>query len=179
MSVRRILSEKKSDFAVEAKGILHDVSADLDIKTLTNVRVINRYDVSGITDEEYENAKSVVFSEPPVDDVYDEKVDLDDSCFVLNIESLPGQYDQRADSAAQCIQFLTQKERPIVKTAKVVAFYGSLTDDQKNAIRKYLINPVECREASSEKPETLEDKYDIPTAVETIGDFTDLDDSGL
>ena len=179
MSVRRILSEKKSDFAVEAKGILHDVSADLDIKTLTNVRVINRYDVSGITDEEYENAKSVVFSEPPVDDVYDEKVDLGDSCFVLNIESLPGQYDQRADSAAQCIQFLTQKERPIVKTAKVVAFYGSLTDDQKNAIRKYLINPVECREASSEKPETLEDKYDIPTAVETIGDFTDLDDSGL
>ena len=99
MSVRRILSEKKSDFAVEAKGILHDVSADLDIKTLTNVRVINRYDVSGITDEEYESAKSVVFSEPPVDDVYDEKVDLDDSCFVLNIESLPGQYDQRADSA--------------------------------------------------------------------------------
>ena len=179
MSVRRILSEKKPDFAVEAKGILHDVKADLDISTLNNVRVINRYDVSGITDEEYEQAKNVVFSEPPVDVVYDENVDLSDSCFVLNIESLPGQYDQRADSAAQCIQFLTQKERPIVKTAKVVAFYGSLTDDQKEAIKKYLINPVECREASSEKPETLEDKFDIPTTVETIADFTELDDAGL
>ena len=179
MSVRRILSEKKPDFAVEAKGILHDVKADLDISTLTDVRVINRYDVSGITDEEYEQAKNVVFSEPPVDTVYDEDVDLSDSCFVLNIESLPGQYDQRADSAAQCIQFLTQKERPIVKTAKVVAFFGSLTDDQKEAIKKYLINPVECREASSQKPETLEDKFDIPTKVETITDFTELDDAGL
>lgn len=179
MSVRRILSEKKPEFAVEAKGILHDVSADLDISTLTNVRVINRYDVSGITDEEYEQAKNVVFSEPPVDVVYDETVDLSDSCFVLNIESLPGQYDQRADSAAQCIQFLTQKERPIVKTAKVVAFFGSVTEDQKEAIKKYLINPVECREASSEKPQTLEDKYEIPTTVETIHDFTDLDDAGL
>ncbi len=179
MSVRRILSEKKSEFAVEAKGILHDVCADLDISTLTDVRVINRYDVSGITDEEYEQAKTVVFSEPPVDNVYDETIDLSDSCFVLNIESLPGQYDQRADSAAQCIQFLTQKERPIVKTAKVVAFFGSLTEDQKAAIKKYLINPVECREAASEKPETLEDKYEIPTTVETINDFTDLDDAGL
>ncbi|MCR5593018.1 MAG: phosphoribosylformylglycinamidine synthase [Saccharofermentans sp.] len=179
MSVRRILSEKKPEFAVEAKGIMHDVSADLDISTITDVRVINRYDVSGVTDEEYENAKNVVFSEPPVDNVYDESVDLSDACFVLNIESLPGQYDQRADSAAQCIQFLTQKERPIVKTAKVVAFFGSLTDDQKEAIKKYLINPVECREASSDKPSTLEDKYDIPTTVETISDFTDLDDAGL
>ena len=133
MSVRRILSEKKPEFAVEARGILHDVTADLDISTLTDVRVINRYDVSGITDEEYEKAKNVVFSEPPVDRVYDEDVDLSDSCFVLNIESLPGQYDQRADSAAQCIQFLTQKERPLVKTAKVIAFYGSVTDDQKDA----------------------------------------------
>ena len=103
MSVRRVLSEKKPDYAVEAKGILHDVSSDLDITTLTNVRVINRYDVSGITDEEYEKAKNVVFSEPPVDNVYDETVDLGDSCYVLIIEALPGQYDQRADSAAQVI----------------------------------------------------------------------------
>ena len=179
MSVRRILSEKKPEFAVEAKGILHDVTSDLDISTLTDVRVINRYDVSGITDEEYEQAKNVVFSEPPVDNVYDETVDLSDSCFVLNIEALPGQYDQRADSAAQCIQFLTQKERPLVKTCKVVAFFGSLTDEQKNAIRKYLINPVECREASSDKPETLEDKYEIPTTVETINGFTEMNETDL
>lgn len=179
MSVKRILSEKKPEYAVEAKGILHDISSDLDIKTLTNVRVINRYDMSGVSDEEYVNARNVVFSEPPVDTVYDETVDLSDSCFVLNIEALPGQYDQRADSAAQCIQFLTQKERPLVKTCKVIAFYGSLTDDQKEAIKKYLINPVESREASSEKPSTLEDKYDIPTTVETVSGFTDMDDNSL
>ena len=174
MSVRRVLSEKKSEFAVEAKGILHDVESDLKIDTLRKVRVINRYDVSGITDEEYEEAKKVVFSEPPVDNVYDEDVDLSDSCYVLIIESLPGQYDQRADSAAQCVQFLTQKERPLVKVAKIVAFYGSVTEDDKARIKKYLINPVECREASAAKPETLEDKFDIPTTVETIDGFIDM-----
>ncbi len=179
MIVRRVLSEKKPDYAVEAKGILHDVTSDLDITTLTAVRVINRYDVSGITDEEYEEAKKVVFSEPPVDNVYDETIDLADSCYVLIIEALPGQYDQRADSAAQCVQFLTQKERPIVKTAKIVAFYGSLTEEQKTKIAGYLINPVEAREASADKPETLEDKYDIPTEVPTIEGFIDMDEASL
>ncbi|MCQ2527612.1 MAG: phosphoribosylformylglycinamidine synthase [Saccharofermentans sp.] len=179
MSVRRVLSEKKTNFAVEAQGVLHDVKADLGISTLTNVRIINRYDISGITDEEYEQAKTVVFSEPPVDDVYDETVDLSDSCYVLIIEALPGQYDQRADSAAQCVQFLTQKERPLVKTAKIVAFYGSVEEADKERIKNYLINPVECREASAEKPETLEDKYDIPTTVETIDGFIDMDEDGL
>ena len=179
MQVRRVLSEKKEAFAVEAKGILSDISADLDIKTVDKVRVINRYDISGITDEEYEKAKKVVFSEPPVDDVYDEDVDLKDPCYVLIIEALPGQYDQRADSAAQCVQFLTQKERPLVKTAKIVAFYGSLTDDQKKKVSDYLINPVECREASPAKPETLEDVYDIPTEVETLDGFIDMDEKAL
>ena len=179
MSVRRVLSEKKTNFAVEAQGVLHDVKADLGISTLTNVRIINRYDISGITDEEYEQAKTVVFSEPPVDDVYDETVDLSDSCYVLIIEALPGQYDQRADSAAQCVQFLTQKDRPIVKTAKVVAFYGSVTEEQKSKIAAYLINPVEARQASSDKPETLEDKYDIPTEVPTVDNFVDMDEKTL
>ena len=179
MQVRRVLSEKKEAFAVEAKGILSDITADLDIKTVTKVRVINRYDISGITDDEYEAAKKVVFSEPPVDDVYDEDTDLSDSCYVLIIEALPGQYDQRADSAAQCVQFLTQKERPLVKTAKIVAFYGSLTDEEKAKISDYLINPVECREASSEKPATLEDVYDIPTEVETLEGFIDMEEKAL
>ena len=179
MQVRRVLSEKKEAFAVEAKGILSDITADLDIKTVTKVRVINRYDISGITDDEYEAAKKVVFSEPPVDDVYDEDTDLSDSCYVLIIEALPGQYDQRADSAAQCVQFLTQKERPLVKTAKIVAFYGSLTDEEKTKISDYLINPVECREASSEKPATLEDVYDIPTEVETLEGFIDMEEKAL
>ena len=177
--VRRVLSEKKPGFDVEARGILHDVRSDLEIKTVDKVRLINRYDISGITDEEYEAAKTVVFSEPPVDNVFDEEVDLKNPAFCLIIESLPGQYDQRADSAAQCVQFLTQKERPLCKTAKIVAFYGSVTDEDKAKIEKYLINPVECRRASAEKPETLKDTYDIPTTVETITGFISMDDEKL
>ena len=177
--VRRILSEKKMPFAVEAKGIRKDIKSDLGIDTITKVRVFNRYDISGISDEEYELAKKVVFSEPPVDDVYDESVDLSDSCYVLGIESLPGQYDQRADSAAQCVQFLTQKERPLVRTARIISFYGSLTDDQKNKISDYLINPVDCREASETKPDTLEEKFDVPTTVPVIDGFIDMSNEEL
>ena len=177
--VRRVLSEKKEEFNVEAGGILHDVKYDLECSGITKVRVINRYDVSGITDEEYEKAKTVVFSEPPVDTVSDENVDLSGAAYVLIIESLPGQYDQRADSAAQCIQFLTQKERPLVKCARIVAFYGSVSEDDKEKIKGYLINPVEAREASAKKPDTLVDRYDIPTTVKTINGFTDMDDTEL
>ncbi len=177
--VRRVLSEKKEEFNVEAGGILHDVKYDLECSGITKVRVINRYDVSGITDEEYEKAKTVVFSEPPVDTVSDENVDLSGAAYVLIIESLPGQYDQRADSAAQCIQFLTQKERPLVKCARIVAFYGSVSEEDKEKIKGYLINPVEAREASAKKPETLVDRYDIPTTVKTINGFTDMDDTEL
>ena len=150
--VRRVLSEKKEGFNVEAGGILHDVKYDLNVSGITKVRVVNRYDVSGVTDEEFENAKPVVFSEPPVDILYNETVDLGDAAYVLIIESLPGQYDQRADSAAQCIQFMTAKERPIVKCAKIVAFYGTVTDEEKGKIKSYLINPVEAREASVTVP---------------------------
>lgn len=108
-SVRRVLSEKKDGFNIEAKGILHDIKYDLDVKTIENVRLINRYDISGITDEEYEKAKSIVFSEPPVDNVYDETVDLKDSCYVLIIESLPGQYDQRADQPLSAYSSLLRR----------------------------------------------------------------------
>lgn len=174
LSVRRVLSEKKEAFAVEAKGILKDIKADLGISTVHSVRVINRYDIAGLTDEEYKEARDVVFSEPPVDYVYDEKVDLSKACYVLSTESLPGQYDQRADSAAQCAQFLTQKQRPLVKTAKVIAFYGNLTDEEKTKIEGYLINPVDTRKASNEKPETLEDIFDVPTEVPTIEGFTTM-----
>ena len=179
LSVRRVLSEKKEAFAVEARGILKDIKTDLGIDGIVSVRVINRYDVSGLSDDEYKQAREVVFSEPPVDYVYDEKVDLSKSCYVLIIEALPGQYDQRADSAAQCAQFLTQKERPLVKTAKVIAFYGVLDDEQKLKIEKYLINPVDCRKASEEKPETLEDNFDVPSEVSTIEGFTTMSESEL
>ena len=177
--VRRVLSEKKEEFNVEAGGILHDVKYDLECSGIEKVRVINRYDVSGITDEEYEKAKTVVFSEPPVDTVSDEEVDLSGAAYVLIIESLPGQYDQRADSAAQCIQFLTQKERPLVKCARIVAFYGKVSEEDKEKIKGYLINPVEAREASARKPDTLVDKYVIPTTVPTIEGFISMDDAEL
>ena len=108
--VRRIFSEKKKEFAVEAMGLMKDVKSDVGVKTIESVRIFHRYDVSGLSDEEYELAKNVVFSEPPVDVVYDETIDTEGSAYVLAIESLPGQYDQRADSAAQCCQILTQKE---------------------------------------------------------------------
>ena len=177
--VRRVLSEKKEGYNVEAGGILHDVKYDLECAGIEKVRVINRYDVSGITDEEYERAKSIVFSEPPVDTVSDETVDLSGAAYVLIIESLPGQYDQRADSAAQCIQFLTQKERPLVKCARIVAFYGSVSEEDKEKIKGYLINPVEAREASAKKPATLVDTYVIPTTVPTVEGFTSMDDAEL
>jgi phosphoribosylformylglycinamidine synthase len=178
-SVRRVLSEKKEGFNVEAGGILHDVKYDLECSGVTKVRVINRYDVSGITDEEYEKAKNIVFSEPPVDTVSDETVDLSDASYVLIIEALPGQFDQRADSAAQCVQFLTQKERPLVKCARIVAFYGDVTEEDKAKIKGFLINPVEAREASADKPDTLVDKYDIPTTVPVVEGFNTMDDKAL
>ena len=177
--VRRVLSEKKEGFNVEAGGILHDVKYDLNVAGIEKVRVINRYDVSGVTDEEYDNAKTVVFSEPPVDILYDETVDLSDAAYVLIIESLPGQYDQRADSAAQCIQFMTAKERPIVKCARIIAFYGTVSDEEKDKIKGYLINPVEAREASAEKPASLVDKYDIPTTVPNVDGFLNMSDEDL
>ena len=146
--VRRVLSEKREATTLRPAASSHDLKYDLECSGIEKVRIFHRYDVSGLTDEEYELAKNVVFSEPPVDDVYDETIDTSGSAYVLAIESLPGQYDQRADSAAQCCQILTQKEKPLVRVARVIVFYGSVTEDQKKAIAKYLINPVECREAS-------------------------------
>lgn len=172
--VRRIFAEKKKAFAVEADGLRHDLSSDLGIHTLEKVRILNRYDVSGLSAEEYETAKIHVFSEPPVDYTYDEEADLSDACYVLAVESLPGQYDQRADSAAQCVQILTCKDKPLVRTARVIAFYGQMTEDEKAAAAKYLINPVESREASLMKPESLEDRLDAPNDVPVIEGFRAL-----
>ena len=172
--VRRIFVEKKKEFAVEADGMCKALQADLCISSLDKVRILNRYDISGLSDDEYQIAKTNVFSEPPVDYSYDETVDLSDACCQLAIESLPGQYDQRADSAAQCVQILTCKEKPIVRTARVLAFYGAISDEQKNAIAHYLINPVETREASFSKPDSLEDVLEVPSDVGIIDGFRKL-----
>lgn len=171
--VKRIFVEKKPAFAVEAKSLLVDLQNTLGITTLTNLRLINRYDISGINTEEYQLAKSIVLSEPPVDDVYDEELPIDTETFFI-VEYLPGQYDQRADSAAQCIQILTQKNPPLVNYAKVYLLYGNITEEQLLQIKKYCINPVEAREAISTKPESLEIIHAEPENVLSLQGFTKM-----
>ena len=179
MSVRRIFVEKIAGMDVAAKAVKADLKNNLGILGLENVRLLNRYDVEGISDEEYEAAKYLVFSEPNVDEVTDEEFICPDGCKLFAVEYLPGQYDQRADSAAQCIQILTQKERPEVRAAQVYVLEGDISDADLEAIKKYSINPVESREASLVKPDTLKLKLDIPEKVDTLTGFTALDDDAI
>ncbi len=153
--VRRVFVEKKKGFDVEAQKLLRDLKQNLGIKGLESVRILNRYDISGISDDEYQYARGTIFSEPPVDLIYDEEVKKDFGSRVLAIEYLPGQYDQRTDSASQCVQILTQGERPKVKTAKLLVFEGQVSNQEYNKIKQYCINPIETREASLDKPSTL------------------------
>ncbi len=175
--VYRVFVEKKRELAHEAKALLSDARAFLGISSLENVRVINRYDAENISAELFEYATKTVFSEPQLDIALAD-VDLS-GAYVFAVEYLPGQFDQRADSAAQCIQIISQGERPLIRTAKVYALYGKLSGTEIAEIKKYVINPVEAREASLEKPETLNIKYDIPTEVRTLEGFTKLDRAGL
>ena len=175
--VYRVFVEKKPELANEAKALLNDARNLLGISALENVRIANRYDADNIAPELFDYAKTTVFAEPQLDIVSDELDFGGAICFA--VEFLPGQYDQRADSAAQCIQIISCGERPNVATAKVYALYGALSDADVAEIKKYVINPVEAREASMEKPETLEAKFEIPTAVDTVEGFTALDNEGL
>ncbi|MBQ6829490.1 MAG: phosphoribosylformylglycinamidine synthase [Clostridia bacterium] len=175
--VYRVFVEKKPELAYEAKSLLNDARTLLGITTLENVRIINRYDAENIAADLFDYAKGTVFSEPQLDMVSD-AVNTDGAT-VFAVEYLPGQFDQRADSAAQCIQIISQGERPTVRTAKVYVLYGALTEAQIAEIKKYVINPVEAREATLEKPETLQAKYDIPTEVQTLNGFIELDRNGL
>ncbi|MBQ6013046.1 MAG: phosphoribosylformylglycinamidine synthase, partial [Firmicutes bacterium] len=175
--VHRIFVEKKEGFAAEAEGLLSEARNLLNIKGLEKVRVLNRYDAENISGELFGHSVRTVFSEPQVDNACEEP-DLE-GAVVFAVEYLPGQFDQRADSAAQCIQIISQQERPLIRSAKVYALYGDLTDEEVAEIKKYLINPVESREASLEKPDTLVVNYDIPTEVATLTGFTSLDEEGL
>ena len=176
--VFRVFVEKKPELANEARSLLSDARSLLGIKSLENVRILNRYDAENITEELFEYAKKTVFSEPQLDIVTDEvKSDKDDIIFAT--EYLPGQFDQRADSAAQCIQIISQGDRPTVRTARIYVLSGKLTDEELKEIKKYVINPVESREATLELPETLKMKYEIPTEVKTLDGFTSLDREGL
>ncbi len=170
--VYRVFVEKKKELANEAKALLNEAKSLFGIAGLADVRVINRYDVENIAEDLFEYAKTTVFSEPQLDIVSSEP-DFGDAT-VFAVEFLPGQFDQRADSAAQCIQIISQGDRPTIRTAKIYALYGELSDADINEIKKYVINPVEAREASLEKPETLKAIYDIPTTVKTLDGFIDL-----
>jgi phosphoribosylformylglycinamidine synthase len=176
--VRRVYVEKKEGFNVEARQTLNDMRENLGIKALSGLRIFNRYDISGISDEEYESARTLVFSEPPADNVYDEALPDSDG-FIFAVEYLPGQYDQRADSAAQCVQLLTQGERPKVKVARVYVLFGDLSSEDISAIISYCINPVDSRQASLDKPNTLYDVLESPPAVSVLDGFINMDKSEL
>ena len=175
--VYRIFTEKKKELAAEARALLNDINTLLQINNVTSLRVINRYDAENITKELFDYAVNTVFSEPQLDNTYRELED--DGAAVFAVEYLPGQFDQRADSAAQCIQLISKGDRPLIRTAKVYMLYGDITAEELKAIKKYVINPVEAREAALEKPQTLVLKYNIPESVATLDGFTSLDNNGL
>jgi phosphoribosylformylglycinamidine synthase len=174
MGVRRIFVEKKAGFDVFAQGLLHDFKNNLRLNTLKSVRVLNRYDIEGITDQQYREARDVVFAELPVDIVYEESVPLQSTETLFAVEYLPGQYDQRADSAAQCIQLLTHGNRPVVAAAQVIVLDGISDCATIDKVKKYYINPVDSREASLSKPETLIIKTVPPPAVAILSGFISM-----
>ena len=175
--VYRIFVEKRKSLANEAKSLLAEIKDFLKINSITDLRILNRYDAENITEELFETAVKTVFSEPQTDVTYKEP-ELDGSA-VFAVEYLPGQFDQRADSAAQCIQLISCGDRPTVRAAKVYVLYGDLTENEIEAIKKYVINPVDSREASLELPKTLNIPYDIPDSVAVMEGFTELDENGL
>jgi phosphoribosylformylglycinamidine synthase len=174
MSVRRIFVEKKAGFDVFAQGLLNDFKNNLRLNTLQSVRVLNRYDIEGISDQEYLDARDVVFAELPVDIVYEENFQLHADESVFAVEYLPGQYDQRADSAAQCIQLMTHGNRPLVAAAQVVILKGLTDEATIEKVKKYYINPVDSREASMGKPLTLELQTTSPRDVAKLGGLINM-----
>ena len=174
--VRRIYVQKKPGFDVEAKGILEDLKENLQIKGLEQVVILNRYDVSGVDEESYNKAKTTVFSEPQVDDYFDETYTFDQNDKVFAVEYLPGQFDQRANSLEECLQIISGGERPTCKSAKVYILKGNLSDEEVKTIKNYLINSVDAREASLEKPKTLEDKLAEPEDVQVVDGFIHMTD---
>ncbi|MBR6377411.1 MAG: phosphoribosylformylglycinamidine synthase, partial [Oscillospiraceae bacterium] len=176
--VYRIYVEKKADFAQEAESLRRELTDFLGVKGLEKLRLLNRYDAEAISPEQFEAAIPTVFSEPQVDTVCREP-ELAGAGAVFAVEYLPGQFDQRADSAAQCVQILFQSERPLIRSAKVYALYGSLSAEDVEQVKKYVINPVEAREAALELPATLKTEYEIPSTVRTLEGFRALDEAGL
>lgn len=177
--VYRVFVEKKKGLDNEARALLSELRDVLKIKGLTDVRIINRYDVENVDEKLFEYAKRTVFSEPQLD-LVNAMDEIDpDGAKIFAVEYLPGQFDQRADSAAQCIQIISRKDRPVVKTARVYMLYGQISDGDVEKIKRHVINPVEARQARLEKPDTLKAYYEIPKTVETLTGFNELSHEGL
>jgi phosphoribosylformylglycinamidine synthase len=179
MSVKRVYAEKKPGFEVEASKLYNEIKESLGIQGIKRVRSLHRYDIEGITDKVYEQAKVTVFSEPPVDNVYDEDLSVGQDERLIAVEYVPGQYDQRADAAAQCIQILTQGERPEIRVAKIIILSGDISDSEYQQIKDFVINPIETREASLLKPDSLKETYPVPPDVCVINGFMHMSSDQL
>ena len=178
-NVRRVYVEKKPAYAVQAKELKHEISSYLGIKSATNVRVLIRYDVENISDEVFEKACRIVFAEPPVDALYLEKFEAAEGARIFSVEYLPGQFDQRADSAVQCVQFLDGDAQPIIRSATTYVIEGNVTDEEFDAIKHHCINPVDSRETGLEKPETLVTVFPEPEDVKIFDGFKDMPEADL
>ena len=179
MGVKRVYVEKKPEFAVQAKELRHEVKSYLGIKTVKNVRVLIRYDVENLSDSTFERACNGVFAEPPVDVLYREDFPHEESDHIFSVEFLPGQFDQRADSAVQCVQFIKEDELPVIKTATTYVIEGEISEEEMEAIKAHCINPVDSRETGLEKPETLVTKFDEPADVKIFDGFKDMPEAEL
>ena len=177
-NVRRVYVEKKPDFAVKAKELKHEIKHYLGIESVTAVRVLIRYDIENISEETYEKALKTVFSEPPVDNIYEETFELN-GAKAFSVEFLPGQFDQRADSAEQCVKLLNETEEPIIRTATTYVVEGEISDSHLDAIKHHCINPVDSRETGLEKPDTLVQKFEDPADVKTFDGFIDMPEKEL
>ena len=178
-SVRRVFVEKKADYAVAAKELRHEIRRYLGIMDVTGVRVLIRYDVENISDDTFEKACSGVFAEPPVDILYREEYPVSEGDRSFSVEFLPGQFDQRADSAEQCIRFIKEDESPVIRTATTYVIEGDISDNEFEAIRNHCINPVDSREAADEKPETLVTTFDEPADILVFGGFSEMQEDEL
>ncbi len=178
-NVKRIYVEKRTPYAVRAKELAEETRRYLGIKGLENVRVLIRYDVENLSDETYKQALVTVFSEPPVDNYYEEEFSYKEGSLVFSVEYLPGQFDQRADSAEQCVKLLNEKETPVIRSAVTYVFEGNITEEMANRIKEYCINPVDSRETDEKKPETLVQEFDEPADVAVFEGFKDMPEKEL
>ena len=178
-SVKRVYVEKRPEFAVQAKELQHEAKSYLGIQTITGIRVLNRSDIENLSDETFETACNGIFSEPPVDILYREEFPMKEGSRVFSVEFLPGQFDQRADSAVQCVQFIKEDETPVIKTATTYVIEGEITDAEFEAIKSHCINPVDSRETGMDKPETLVTVFEEPEDVKIFDGFKEMPETEL